>query len=94
MGEIEHSRIGVDLPEWFYARSELSMDPLKGPDEQYRAGARDMWALVGRQHKEIVGAGQTLADAVWNVMEDDAFPAALRPGLEEAWAIYVNQWGR
>jgi hypothetical protein len=52
-----------DLPRWFYALSELSMDPHKGPDEQYRAGARDMWALVCQQHKGAVEALRLIAEA-------------------------------
>lgn len=36
------SHQGVGLGERFYARTPLSMDPLKGPDDQYRAGAQDM----------------------------------------------------
>jgi len=30
------------LPEFFYRLSPLSMDPFKGPDAQYHAGAKDM----------------------------------------------------
>lgn len=53
------------LPDWFWRNSPLSMDPLKGPDEQYRAGARDMLALI-MNHTDVAeqcgreGSGDSL----------------------------------
>jgi hypothetical protein len=35
-----------DMPGWFLEHSPLSMDALKGPDEQYCAGARDMLFVI------------------------------------------------
>lgn len=34
------------LPYWFLRLSPLSMDALKGPDDQYCDGARDMLAVI------------------------------------------------
>lgn len=42
-----------DLPEWFHQYTPLSMDPLMGPDMQYRAGARDMLEVI-RSHPEVL----------------------------------------
>jgi hypothetical protein len=44
--ENDDNMIPDDLPDFFWRLSDLSMDALKGPDEQYRAGARDMFAAV------------------------------------------------
>lgn len=38
--------VDESLPDWFYARSPLSMDARRGPDEQYKAGALDMLAVL------------------------------------------------
>ena len=45
------------LPEWFYRFAPLSIDALKGPVEQYRAGARDM-LLVLRERPWLLDGGR------------------------------------
>jgi hypothetical protein len=43
------------MPDWFYTHSPLTMDALRGPDDQYRAGALDMLTVL-RAHPEWLEA--------------------------------------
>jgi hypothetical protein len=48
-------------PEWFYHLSPLEMDPMKGPDDQYMFGARDMLTVLQR-HPDLLEAYEELRD--------------------------------